>query len=69
MCYCDASDKEILDDLIREDVPSDALVRACCWSRICQVRGRNFNSVDPEVWGRICANRGYLFGRQNPRGY
>jgi hypothetical protein len=67
MSYCDASDEKILDDLIREDVPSEALVQA--WSRICQVRSRNLNSVDPEVWVRICTKRGYLLGRENPRGY
>ena len=33
MCYCDEADQDILDDLMREDVPSEALVRACCWSR------------------------------------
>lgn len=69
MCYCDESDEDILDDLNREDVPSEALVRECCWKRICEVRGWNINSVDPEVWRRICTERGYLLSRQNPRGF
>lgn len=69
MCYCDSSDEEILGDLLREAIPKDALVRGCCWRRVCQVRGRNFNQVDAEAWSNICRERGYLLRRQNPRGF
>jgi hypothetical protein len=69
MCYCDKSDREILEDIQNITIPSDALLRDCCWSRICQVRGRYFNLVDSEEWQEICTKRGYLFKRQNPRGY
>lgn len=34
MCYCDNPDVTILDDLKRQTVPDEALVRSCCWSRI-----------------------------------
>jgi hypothetical protein len=69
MCYCDSSDEEILQDLLRDGVPEEALTRSCCWKRVCQVRGRNFNQIDPEIWSRICTERGYLLQRQNPRGF
>ena len=69
MCYCDGSDREILVDIERGVIPDEALVNGCCWKRVCQVRGRNFDFVDPEAWREICRERGYLFGRQNPRGF
>ena len=69
MCYCDSSDEEILNDLLREYVPEEALVRSCCWRRVCQVRGRNFNLVSPDTWRIICVERGFLLYRQNPRGF
>jgi hypothetical protein len=69
MHYCNQSDDVILDDIIRGGVPDEALVSGCCWRRICQVRGRNFNSISADTWGEICRKRGYVFGRQNPRGF
>jgi hypothetical protein len=69
MHYCGRSDTDILRDIIRGCIPEDALVSGCCWQRICEVRGRNFNQVDAETWREICKERGYLFGRQNPRGF
>lgn len=69
MCYCDEPDAVILEDIQRAGVPEEALVNACCWARVCQVRGRNFWSVDPETWREICRTRGYLLARQNPRGF
>jgi hypothetical protein len=69
MCYCDNSDRDILEDIQHITIPSEALVRSCCWSRICQVRGRNYNLVDARDWEEICTKRGYLLQRQNPRGY
>ncbi len=69
MCYCDTNASEVLDDIVRETVPDEALVNGCCWRHICRVRGGNFNQIDPEVWSDLCRRRGYLFGRQNPRGF
>lgn len=68
-CYCQLSDEMILDDLKRGSPPEDALVRTCCWQRICRVRGRNFNLVEAETWQEICSYRGYLRGRENPAGF
>ncbi len=68
-CICDLSDKKILLMIQEQTLPSDALVNSHCWSRICQVRGRNFNRVNAETWSEICARRGYLRARQNPRGF
>ena len=69
MCYCETPDDDVLDDIIGESIPDDALVNTCCWRRICQVRGRHFNEIDPDTWSETCRKRGYLFGRQNPRGF
>lgn len=69
MCYCDNEDWDILNDIRNGSVPSDALVQSCCWSRVCQVRGRNYNHVDPETWEQICRERGYSYARENPRGF
>jgi hypothetical protein len=70
MCYCSSTDDdEILSDILRADVPDDALVKNCCWRRICQVRGRNFNQIDDFTWREICRQRGYLYSRENPRGF
>ena len=77
MCYCDNDDENILSDLKLQRIPADALVRSCCWRRICQVRGRSFSGSDktppwdPDgtIWSELCAKRGYLCDRQNPRGF
>jgi len=69
MCYCETSEAEILNDIKRDAIPDGALVNSCCWRRICQVRGRHFNKIDPETWSDICRKRGYLFARENPRGF
>jgi hypothetical protein len=68
-CYCQLTDETILDDLKRGSPPEDALVRTCCWKRICQVRGRYFNHVEAETWQEICSYRGYLRARENPAGF
>lgn len=68
-CLCNWSDEEILADIVNETLPSEALVKTCCWKRVCQVRGRNFSQVDAEAWISICQRRGYLQERQNPRGF
>jgi hypothetical protein len=57
MDYCENSDEDILDDIMRDSIPGHALVRDCCWRRICEVRGRNFDSVDEETWVEICRQR------------
>jgi hypothetical protein len=67
--YCNRSDADILDDIIRGNIPDDALASDCCWKRICQVRGRHFNKVDPDTWSEICRERGYVRTRENPRGF
>lgn len=68
MCYCDSSERQIFDDIKRLSIPSDALIRSCCWKKICQVRG-SFGRIDDEAWREICRKRGYLFRRENPRGF
>lgn len=70
MCYCSSTDEDnILSDILRGDVPDDALVQGCCWRRICQVRGCNINQIDDSAWKEICRKRGYLTSRANPRGF
>ncbi len=51
MCYCDKSEIEIRDDLERGSVPDEALVRSCCWSKICTVQGSVLND---ETWEEVC---------------
>jgi hypothetical protein len=68
-CICDQRDMEILEWIQNQTLPSEALMRSCCWRRICQVRGRHFDLVEPETWSDICRERGYLYARQNPRGF
>jgi hypothetical protein len=68
--FCEhSSDEEILADLRRGSMPSEALVRNCCWRRICQVRGRNPGMIDAESWSEICKVKEYVRLRQNPRGF
>jgi hypothetical protein len=70
MCYCNIhSNEEILEDIVDETVPDEALVNNCCWRRICRARGLQTWRVDNEKWRQLCARRGYLFSRQNPRGF
>lgn len=52
---------------LRGSIPDHAYANSCWWRRICQVRGRYYSQVDPEVWVDICRTRGYVLARQNPR--
>jgi hypothetical protein len=64
MCYCEKPEAEILEHLKRDLTPDDALLRACCWKKICKVRGNWFNEINDGVWNKICDRRGQLMGRQ-----
>lgn len=68
-CYCKSSYEEILNDIKGGSPPDEALLRSCCWSAICRVRGMYFNMIDPEIWRDICQRRGYIRQRENPRGF
>ena len=63
-CYCNKLDYEILSDILNNSIPRDALVKDCCWKKICQVRGKNFGNVEQSGnWSDICSDRGfYKFG-------
>jgi hypothetical protein len=67
--YCHSNDGAILSDLIQGRIPEIALVTSCCWKRVCQVRGRNFNLVSEDTWEELCRFRGYIHARENPRGF
>ncbi len=71
MCYCEKEDEVIFEDIRRNDIPEEAMVRNCCWKRICQVRGRYFESepIDTELWKEICQKRGYLHSKTEPSGF
>jgi hypothetical protein len=69
MCICSWDDIDIMDCLINESLPDEALLNSCCWRRICQVRGRNSSGVGYKRWVDLCARRGYLLYRENPRGF
>ncbi len=68
MCYCDKSENEILDHLKRSLVPDDALLRLCCWRKICQVREKRFNELDDRTWNALCDKRVALNAQQKPAG-
>ena len=58
---CRADEWTILKGIMEGDLPVEATIRRCCWKTICEVRGRNFSLVDPEMWREICRRRGYAF--------
>jgi len=64
-----ATDKEIVQAINSDSVPSGDLVSRDAWVRICKIRGRNLGLVDEEAWQALCARRGYLLLRRIPRGY
>jgi hypothetical protein len=63
------SQEELLADLGRCSLPSEALTRNCCWSEICRIRCLSQPPIDAESWREVCTTRGYLLARQNPRGF
>jgi hypothetical protein len=60
---------ELANDLLRFSLPSEALVRNCCWSEICRIRATIQPKISEEDWSHICFTRGYLLSRHNPRGF
>ena len=68
MCYCDKSEPEILGDFKRGAIPDEALLRLCCWRKICQVRGKRFSEIDEGTWSRLCDKRVQLNARQSQTG-
>ncbi len=60
MCYCNGDDISILTDIVRDQVPDDALLRSCCWSRLSQVRGYALGIVTTDIWTELCRRRGKL---------
>ena len=68
-CICNEHDRQILEWIQNQTLPSEALVRSCCWRRICQVRGYYPGEVGIETWIEVCRERGYLYAGQNPRGF
>lgn len=61
--------EELITDLQRSSLPSEALTRNCCWSEICRICALSQPPIDAESWREICVTRGYLLARQNPRGF
>lgn len=64
MCYCEKGEKEILADLQAGAETDDALLRAGCWKRVCQVRGKRFNEISDGIWNQLCDKRVQLTARQ-----
>jgi hypothetical protein len=63
-----ASESVIVLAINDQSIDGDDLTSRESWKRICTVRGRNFNEIDPEAWQSLCARRGYLLARANSRG-
>ena len=69
MCYCEKPDIEIGKDLKSGTVPDDALLRNCCWRKICKVRGKWFQEIGDLAWSQLCDKRAELSGKeQRPHG-
>ncbi|MGH7255848.1 MAG: hypothetical protein ACREI3_08735 [Nitrospirales bacterium] len=66
MCYCEKPEQELFKDLKQASVPDDALLRACCWRRLCQIRGNWLHEVSDGAWGGLCDRRAQL-AKQQPR--
>jgi len=59
-CYCSKRIDEILKDMFDDSVSDDALLRSCCWSKICSVNWRMSKYFDRYFWSELCRRRGYL---------
>lgn len=58
MCsYCNKSDAEILEDIMKNTVPSMGY-SVCGWKRVCQVKSRNKSRVTTSMWSNVCSDRG-----------
>ena len=70
MCYCEEHDLDrIFDALYGGLIPDDALVKRCCWKKICKARSTDIYKIGDLPWQELCKRRGYLLNRQNPRGF
>lgn len=54
-----SSDSQILDDILNERFYGPELTVHAFWTRVCRVRGENYDMVPDSVWERICRKRGY----------
>lgn len=59
--YCNETpDTSVYDDILKGTVPESALLRRCCWKRICEVWSDHYRSPKEEIWRLLCARRGLL---------
>jgi hypothetical protein len=64
--FCSLPDREILELILTDTIPDEALVSYPCWRRICQVRGRTPWEISDELWEVICRVRGELDPEPRP---
>ena len=50
-----ATEQQIVRGINENSIDDEDLVGRETWKRICQVRGRNLNSVDPAAWQSLWA--------------
>lgn len=60
--YCNFPTERIRQDILQCAVPESALVRRCCWKRICQVQAKSLRRDSPE-WSKLCRLRSQLPAR------
>jgi len=65
-CYCNVPFPTILNEIIGETVPDEALILSCCWITICTVRGPDMHLVSSDVWSELCRRRVDVKHRENP---
>lgn len=64
-CYHNLDERTILRDVERGTVPDAALVKSCCWSKICKVRDKYKYRVGihSEAWNKLCTRMGTVRDR------
>jgi len=59
-CYCEKSWLEIAKDLDEGVIPDEALIKKCCWKRICQINAKKVKNLCRSDWSALCKRRGHL---------
>lgn len=62
--FCYAPNNIILEEIQKNKLPDDVLIRNCCWKKICASRSWG-KTVDPEIWSDICKRRRHLLLIEN----
>ncbi len=59
-CYCERPWYEIAKDLDKGTIPDSALIKKCCWKRICKINLSKVINLGRYDWKELCKRRGHL---------